>query len=299
MSKIKKKELGMGIRALLSNMDEQNPDNRDQLVRELSHSIAMIPLEQIEVNPFQPRIEFDEESLQELAESLKVHGLIQPLTLRRLAPDQYQLISGERRLRAARMAGLTEVPAYIRLANDQEMLEMALVENIQRQDLNAIEVAITFQRLLDECSLTHEALSERVGKKRSSVTNYLRLLKLPPVIQQALKKNTLSMGHARALAGIENLPLQLKLYQKTVAEGISVRALESLIQQYQKSRASKEAKPSFDFGSDYHKVEDRFKQFFGVKNLQLKVNAKGKGQIVIPFNTTGELNRMIDALDKD
>ncbi|MEL6866667.1 MAG: ParB/RepB/Spo0J family partition protein, partial [Bacteroidota bacterium] len=201
--KYKKKELGQGIRALLSNIDHgsSNEGPQEDVVRTLSNTIATIPLNSIEVNPGQPRIEFDEEALQELSESIKVHGLIQPITVRRLNEQTYQLISGERRMRASKIAGLKEVPAYIRLANDQEMLEMALIENIQREDLNAIEVANSYQRLIEECELTHEALSERVGKNRSSVTNYLRLLKLPPDVQSAIKEQKISMGHARALAG--------------------------------------------------------------------------------------------------
>jgi ParB family chromosome partitioning protein len=205
--KVKKKELGLGIRALLSNLDEgeATPEEQKEVVKELSHTVAMIPVDQIEVNPFQPRVEFDEEALKELSSSIKVHGVIQPLTLRRLSDNAYQLISGERRLRASKLAGLQEVPAYVRLANDQEMLEMALVENIQRQDLNPIEVAITYQRLIDECSLTHQNLGGRVGKKRSTVSNFLRLLQLPPQIQQALKNKRISMGHAKALGELKTL----------------------------------------------------------------------------------------------
>lgn len=299
MAKAKKKEIGLGIRALLTNFDEQVEENQEMVVKELSHSVAMIPLNQIEVNPFQPRTDFDEEALRELANSLKTHGLIQPLTVRRMGHDQYQLISGERRLRASKLAGLEEVPAYVRIANDQEMLEMALVENIQRQDLNAIEVAITYQRLIDECDLTHENLSDRVGKKRSSVSNYLRLLRLPPEIQNSIKKGDLSMGHARALAGVDDLGVQLLIFKKTLNEALSVRAVEQLISQYSKDKiAPKKEEPS-GMTADYKRVEDQFRQFFGVKKLQLKLKRGGKGQIVIPFNSTAELNRMIDVLEPE
>jgi ParB family chromosome partitioning protein len=299
MAKAKKKDLGLGIRALLSNMDDQETTTpKAEVVKELSHSVAMVPLSQIEVNPFQPRTEFDKEALEELSTSIKVHGLIQPITLRRLGKEKYQLISGERRFRASQMAGLDEVPAYIRLANDQEMLEMALVENIQRQDLNAVEIAITYQRLLDECNLTHESLSARVGKKRSSVTNYLRLLKLPPEIQEAIREGEMSMGHARALAGIDQLPLQLMLYKKALNDKWSVRELEKQIQQYTIPKKSSGDKPaSLELPSDYKAVEERFRKVFGSKKLQLKLKGEGKGQLIIPFNSTSELNRLLDAAE--
>lgn len=298
MAKAKKKDLGLGIRALLSNMDDQETTTpKAEVVKELSHSVAMVPLSQIEVNPFQPRTEFDKESLEELSASIKVHGLIQPITLRRLGKEKYQLISGERRFRASQMAGLEEVPAYIRLANDQEMLEMALVENIQREDLNAVEIAITYQRLLDECKLTHESLSERVGKKRSSVTNYLRLLKLPPEIQESVREGEMSMGHARALAGVDQLPLQLMLYKKAVADKWSVRELEKQIQQYTISKKPAAKAGSRELPSDYKAVEDRFRKVFGSKKLQLKLKGEGKGQLIVPFNSTNELNRLLDAAE--
>ena len=190
---------------------EQNPE---QVVKELSHTVAMIPVRQIAPNPDQPRKDFDEEALQELADSLKVYGLIQPVTVRRLSSDAYQLISGERRWKASQLAGLEEIPAYVRLANDQEMMEMALVENIQREDLNAMEVAITYQRLIEEFSLRHEDLAQRVGKKRATITNFLRLLELPPVVQESVKEGEISMGHARALAGLDDFAVQKYLLDK-------------------------------------------------------------------------------------
>lgn len=291
--KVDKKNLGMGIRALLTNIDEEVALDQEKVVKELAHSVAMIPIEEIEVNPFQPRNEFDQEALEELADSLRVHGLIQPITVRRLAPNAYQLISGERRLRASRIAGLTEVPAYIRIANDQEMLEMALIENIQRENLNPMEISITYQRLKEECQLTDERLAERVGKKRSTVTNHLRLLKLPPDIQQSIKEKKLSMGHARALAGVEEYALRDSLFRQTLREELSVRALENLIAAYQQPRQKKKEPP---IGDDYSQVQQQFRSFFGTKKVALKIQGEGRGQIVIPFASVSELNELLDRI---
>ncbi len=294
---INKKELGLGIRALLSNLDSQDmPGKQEEVVRELSHTVAMIPLAHIEVNPFQPRKDFDEVALEELAQSLKTHGLIQPITVRRLSGKEYQLISGERRLRAARIAGLKDIPAYIRIANDQEMLEMALVENIQREDLNPIEISITYQRLLDECHLTHEILGDRVGKKRSTVTNFLGLLKLPPQIQQSLKNKELSMGHAKALRGVDDLAIQLSIFNEIISKGLSVRDAEQLARDYQQPRP-KVAGPAKRVPDSYLHVQDNLRSFFGAK-VQLKTGDKGKGQILIPFNSDEDLNRLLDLLEK-
>lgn len=292
----KKAALGLGVRALLTNIETQSQETQAEVVRELTHTVAMISLGEIEVNPYQPRKDFDEDALAELSESLKIHGLIQPITVRRLSDRQYQLISGERRLRASKLAGLTEVPAYIRLANDQEMIEMALVENIQREDLNAIEVAITYQRLLDECSLTHENLSDRVGKKRSTVTNFLRLLKLPPDIQKGLKDDSLSMGHARALLGIADFAMQHSIFKKIGAEKLSVRETEELIRSYNEEKTTKPAKPKLP--SDYQNVQDNLRNMLGAK-VQVKVKGNGSGQIAIPFASTKDLNRLLDLLEKN
>ncbi len=294
--KVNKKDLGMGIRALLTNVEEEAEKDQEKVVKELSQSVALVPIEQIEVNPFQPRNDFDPESLEELAQSIATYGLIQPLTLRRLGQEAYQLISGERRLRAAKMAGLEGVPAYIRIANDQEMLEMALVENIQREELNAVEIAITYQRLIEECQLTHEKLSERVGKKRATITNHLRLLKLPPDIQGAIKERKLTMGHARALAGIEDVGLRQLLFRKTLQKSLSVRALEKLIQSYQQPQPKAPPKPELD--SEYQDVQQQFRSFFGTKKVQLQLKSDGKGQIVIPFSSVDELNGLIDRIDE-
>lgn len=284
----------MGIRALLSNIDQEVTVNPEKVVKELSRAVAEIPVEAVEVNPFQPRKDFDPDALQELADSIRQHGLIQPITVRRVEEGRYQLISGERRLRASRIAGLAQVPAYVRIANDQEMLEMALIENIQREDLNAIEIANTYQRLLEECHLTHENLSGRVGKKRSTVTNYLRLLKLPPDIQSAIKNDLLSMGHARALASVEDIALQLTLYKKVIAEGLSVRAVEDLIASYTRSQ-QKGKKSSGELPDDLRRIQGEFSAFFGAK-VQLKRQNNGAGMIVIKFADDSELNRLLDQI---
>lgn len=296
--KVNKKELGLGIRALLTNIDEEVQKDQEKVVRELSHATAMISMEEIEVNPFQPRNEFDQDALDELAASIQVHGLIQPITVRRMSPNAYQLISGERRLRASRIAGLTEIPAYIRIANDQEMLEMALIENIQREDLNAIEVAITYQRLKEECALTDDQLADRMGKvkSRSTITNYLRLLKLPPDIQQSIKDRRLSMGHARSLAGVDDYALRDSLFRQTLREELSVRALEQLIRAYAEPKSKK---VSSRLPDAYEGIQQQFRQFFGSKKVQLKLRSEGKGQLVIPFHTVKELNALLDRIEED
>ncbi|MBK8557976.1 MAG: ParB/RepB/Spo0J family partition protein [Lewinellaceae bacterium] len=297
--KVNKAEFGKGIRALLANpqqLDQAVKDNPQEVVRELTGNVAMISIKEIEVNPYQPRVEFDQTALDELADSIRVHGLIQPMTVRRLHDKAYQIISGERRFRASQLAGLEEVPAYVRLADDQQMLEMALIENIQREDLNAVEIAISYQRLIDECNLSHENLSERVGKQRSTITNYLRLLKLPVDIQQAVKAKRISMGHARALAGVSDISFQLSLLNQIVQEDLSVRAVESLIQRYQEDRLGKKGKPDNKLPEHLRTIQDQFSAFFGAKTV-LKRDAKGKGQIVLKFENDNELNRMIDAIE--
>jgi ParB family chromosome partitioning protein len=297
MSKVKKPDLGQGIRALLGNIDAEVKEDPIRVTKELVGSVAVLDINFIEVNPFQPRKDFDPVALEELSTSLKTYGLIQPITVRRMSENVYQLISGERRFRASRLAGLTEVPAYIRVAeNDQEMIEMALVENIQREDLNAMEVAFSYQRLIDECNLTHEVMSDRVGKKRSTVSNYLRLLKLPPEVQQGIKNGQVSMGHARALAGVNDIALQLMLFQKVKTEGLSVREIEDLIAQYSETK-DKSKKPSAKIPAEYRAVQDTLSSFFGTK-IQLKTKGGGKGSIVINFNSDDELNRILDTCEK-
>lgn len=289
-----------GIRTLLGNpgkLEQAVQENPQEVVRELTGNVAMLPIAQIETNPFQPRTEFDQQALEELATSIRVHGLIQPVTVRRLHDKAYQLISGERRFRASQLAGLKEIPAYVRIADDQQMLEMALIENIQREDLNAVEVAISYQRLIDECNLTHDSLSDRVGKQRSTITNYLRLLRLPPEVQRAIKERKLTMGHARALAGVDNIALQLTLYRQIIEEDLSVRAVESLIAGYQSERNGKKPKSDSRLPEHLRNIQDQFSSFFGAK-VQLKRDDKGKGQLVVNFGNDSELNRLIDLIDK-
>jgi len=293
--KMQKKELGKGIRALLSSIDSTTEQaDTSAIVKELNSNIIEISIESIEINPFQPRNDFDPQSLEDLSTSIATYGLIQPITVRRLNADAYQLISGERRLRASKMAGLSEIPAYIRLANDQELLEMALVENIQRRDLNAIEIAISYQRLMDECSLTHEQLSDRIGKDRSTVTNYTRLLKLPPEIQKGIKKEEISMGHARALAGLNDIAVQISLLHKIKSEGLSVRATEDLIKRYQ--NPTKTAK-KVEKDESYHHIEKSLTKQLETK-VQIKtINKSNKGSIVIHFDSLDDFNRILELID--
>jgi len=300
----KKKELSRGIRALLSNIEDKSPlPETKEMVKELSSNIAEIALEDIEINPYQPRTEFDPEELMNLAKSIKTYGLIQPITVRSLGGNKFQLISGERRLRASKMAGLKAVPAYIRIADDQGMLEMALVENIQRAELNAVEVAISYQRLIDECNLTHEELSNRVGKNRSTITNYIRLLKLPPVIQSGIKKDQISMGHARALAGVDNVSLQLTYFHRTVEDKLSVRSLEQLIRGGGSSSPSSTSSSSntssgSSLPAEVIEIREELSDQFGTK-VEIKRDSKGKGQFVIKFGNDRDFNRILDILQED
>lgn len=287
----KKSALGRGLGALLDN---SGSDAISKSVSEetSAQTIGSIPIAQIEVNPFQPRTRFNQEKLDELAASISQLGIIQPLTVRQVMPRKYQLISGERRFRASQLAGLTEVPAYVRVANDQDMLEMALVENIQRDDLDAIEVAISYQRLIEECNLTQEALGERIGKNRSTITNYLRLLKLPAQIQKAIMDKVLTMGHARAIIGIDDEQKQLELFKQIVSEGLSVRATENA-----SKAAKKGAKPAKkELPIEFQRIEDNIKQQLNA-DVGLKVNAKGKGSISISFDNEKELKRVLSILD--
>ncbi len=294
----KKEALGRGIRALLEGIDSDvAPQQREEIKQAIAvaGSVTMIPIDQIEINPYQPRTEFDENALQELSASISSLGIIQPLTVRRLSANSYQLIAGERRLRASKMAGLTEVPAYIRTANDQEMLEFALVENIQREDLNPIEVAITYKRLIDECSLTQENLGDRLGKDRSTVTNYLRLLKLPPDIQKGLKDKSITMGHAKALLGVENILLQLDLYKEVVAKSLSVRQTEALAREAA-TRKKPQPKEAVRLPLAYQKVQDRLASALSTK-VSLKPRQDGSGDIVIHYFSDDDLTRILDTLE--
>ncbi len=304
-SATKRNALGRGLGALLSDNDIVNPKSTGlPPIVSNNNSIDSIDINLIETNPYQPRDTFETESLKELAASIKVQGIIQPLTVRKLSNNAYQLISGERRLRASKLAGLTEVPVYIRAANDQEMLEMALIENIQRENLNAIEVAISFQRMLDECSIKQEELGERVGKNRSTVTNYLRLLKLPPVIQAALRDSKISMGHARAMISMDSIDKQLYAFEEVLKNDLSVRKLEDLVRSMSDKNAVKStdktkspaAKAEQAFSSEYQRIQSDLAAKFDAK-VSLKADKSGSGSIQIPFISTDDLNRILEMLD--
>lgn len=292
----KKRGLGKGLSALLENVetDITTGVNTESASRVLG-SVAMLPVEVIEANPFQPRTVFEEEPMMELVQSIKELGIIQPITVRKLGNDKFQIISGERRFRASQIAGITEVPAYIRVANDQAMLEMALVENIQRRNLDPIEIAISYQRLIEECSLTQEGLSQRVGKKRATVSNYLRLLKLPPEVQMALRESKITMGHARALLAFENENDLLQAFRKILSEGMSVRQIEDFGKNAKTTSKSKASSPSLSF--EQQKIKSDLANRFGTK-VDIKVNDKGRGKIEIPFSSDDQLRRIIEALEE-
>jgi ParB family transcriptional regulator, chromosome partitioning protein len=303
-SNIKKKSaLGKGLGALLENANT-DITTRKSTSSETVGSIASLPIESIEVNPFNPRTHFESEALEELSQSIQLHGIIQPLTVRKLGRDKYQLISGERRFRASQLAGLTEVPAYIRIANDQSMLEMALVENIQREDLNAIEVAISYQRLLEECSLTQDQLSQKITKSRSSITNHIRLLKLPAEIQAGVRDNMISMGHARALVSAGDEALQISIFNKILLDSLSVRDVEILIRQGHIKE--EQVHPHEEEDKPKEKVEFSSNQVIFKKDLSNKLSSKidikktpkGSGKIIINFDSEVDFNRIIEILNK-
>ena len=288
----KKQALGRGLSALLQetpNINSASDKNADKLIG----SIIEIELNSIDVNPFQPRSYFDEESLVELANSIKELGVIQPITVRKMGGNQFQLVSGERRFRASKLIGNSTIPAYIRIANDHEMLEMALVENIQRKNLDPIEVALSYQRLIDEIKLTQEELSTRVGKKRSTVTNYLRLLKLDPILQTGMRDGFISMGHGRAMINIENTEDQLAIYERILREELSVRQTEDLVKNLKSGPVSKsKTKQIPDFIKNNIKP---LSEFFGQK-IAVVMSANGKGKISIPFNSEEDFNRIKNLL---
>ena len=290
---IKKQALGRGLSALLKDPENDIKSVNDKNADKVVGNIIELDIEAIEINPFQPRTNFNEEQLQELASSIRELGLIQPITVRKLDFNKYQLISGERRLRASKLIGLKTIPSYIRLANDNESLVMALVENIQRHDLDPIEVAISYQRLIEEINLTQEELSDRVGKKRSTITNYLRLLKLDPIIQTGMRDGFISMGHGRALINIDNQDVQSDIYHKVVTQNLSVRETEALVKNYQDSLKPKTAKTtkgnSFEIKDAEKKV---FANYFGTK-VDVKVAGNGKGKITIPFHSEEDFNRIL------
>lgn len=291
---IKKQALGRGLSALLKDPENDIKSVEDKNADKVVGNIIELEIDAIEINPFQPRTNFNEESLRELSTSIKELGVIQPITVRKLEYNKYQLISGERRLRASKLAGLATVPAYIRIANDNESLVMALVENIQRHDLDPIEIALSYQRLIDEIQLTQEQMSDRVGKKRSTIANYLRLLKLDPIIQTGIRDGFITMGHGRAIINIEDHDAQADIYQKIVSQNLSVRETESLVKSYQDSLKPAPAKATVK-GSSF-KVDDTQKKsitdFFGAK-VDVKVDGKGKGKITIPFHSEEDFSRII------
>lgn len=296
MSTNKKPALGRGLGALLENAKTDITTKQAGENSPVVGSIAIIKTKDIEANPFQPRTNFEEMALQELADSIKQHGIIQPITVRKLGYDKYQLISGERRFKATQLAGLTEIPAYIRVANDQAMLEMGLIENIQREDLDPMEVALSYKRLIDECSLTQEQLSEKVNKQRSTVTNFLRLLKLPDVIQKALRDKDISMGHARALLSIDNEDKQLAIFAMTIENELSVRQVEELARGEKlqfKPKVSRVEKP---LSIEDKEVSKKLEKIFN-KSFAFKRNAKGAGSISLSFSNDQELEHILSFFD--
>lgn len=307
MSSERRNALGKGLSALLNDSVNVQPYNKtkDNKDKEASTSavevnslgsVNEILLAEIEVNPFQPRTDFDEQALAELADSIKLQGLIQPITVRRVNAHKYQLISGERRFRASKIAGLTQIPAYVRTANDQQMLEMALIENIQRENLNAIEVALSFQRMIEECNLKQEELGDRVSKNRSTVTNYLRLLKLPPSIQASIRDGELTMGHAKALINVGDPAKQLYLHQHIIQQGLSVRKVEELVRDMQKAPLKKEGKQPEPVSYQLQKIQDDLASKFSTR-VKLKVGNRGNGVIEIPFLSEDDLGRILEMLD--
>lgn len=292
----RKDALGQGIRALLGNINLENDSNTPAIPS--VGNVADISIDEIEANPYQPRTEFDQERLRDLADSIRIHGVIQPITVRWIAPHQYQLIAGERRWRASRLAGLNTLPAYVRTANDQEMLEMALIENIQRENLNPIEIALNYQRLLSECELTHNDLAIRLGKGRTTITNFLRLLKLPPDIQAGMRLQQISMGHARALIEIDEVEVQLSIYKQIIENEWSVRQVENAVKQWRERLENKKTPlPPTEQKLSVHlrKVQDNLESHFGTR-VTVKQTVDGKGQIAIGFGSDDELNRILDLM---
>ena len=295
MSQPTKSGLGRGLSALLENA---NTDITNTAVEaKPANSISEILISQIQANPFQPRTEFEEVALLELSESIKVHGVIQPITVRKMGYDSYQIISGERRTRASILAGLTKIPAYIRVANDQEMLEMALIENIQREELNPIEIGLSYKRLMEECNLKQDEVGDRVGKNRTTVTNYLRLLKLPDSVQLALKEGKISMGHARAIINVDDPKKQEWMLEQMLANELSVRSVENLVREENGKATEEKAKPAAKPSKSEAMVEfqralsDRFNT-----KISIKADDKGRGSIKIPFRSQAELQRILDLM---
>ncbi|WP_026753112.1 ParB/RepB/Spo0J family partition protein [Sediminibacter sp. Hel_I_10] len=286
----KKQALGRGLSALLKDPSNDINSIQDKNADTIIGNIVELDIDAIDINPFQPRTNFNEETLRELASSIKELGVIQPITVRKLEFNKFQLVSGERRFRASKLIGLQTIPAYIRIANDQESLEMALVENIQRQDLDPIEIALSYQRLIDEIALTQEQMSERVGKKRSTIANYLRLLKLDPIIQTGMRDGFISMGHGRAIINVDDQEKQLDIYEKIISDKLSVRATEALVKQLNDPAPSKTSEPQ-EQPKFVKKGIKEFSEYFGHK-ISVKVSKNGKGSISIPFHSEEDFNRI-------
>lgn len=290
----KKKALGRGLSAILES-PETDITSRDISGEYVVGAIAHIAVEKIEPNPFQPRMQFNEEELAELTLSIQAQGIIQPITVRKLGYDKYQLISGDRRLKAARLAGLTEIPAYIRVANDEQMLELALVENIQREELNPLEIAISFQRLLDECKLKQEELSQKIGKDRSTIANYIRLLKLPTEIQIAIRDKKISMGHARALITIDDVKTQLVILHRIFEKKLSVRQVEEIVRGLIPGKQLTTRKEPAVLPVKFENIRESLTKKLNTR-VDVKVHAKGDGTIIIPFRSDEEFDRIITKL---
>ena len=295
-----KEALGKGIRSLLQSIDADLKTTSGELkssVVEAVTNMLRIPLEQIETNPRQPRHDFDEQALQELAHSIKLHDIIQPVTVSKLPSGKYRLISGERRFRAAKIAGLKDLPVYVRQADDQQLLELALLENLQREDLNAMEIALSYKRMMEELNYTQEQVAERMGKERSTVANYIRLLKLPPDIQVAVRSNQLSMGHARALINVDTVDKQLYLFREIKNKGLSVRQTEELVRRLYKEDSSAGVKNSVKpaLPEAFKRIEDNLASHFSTR-VKLNHNKKGEGSISIEYYSLQELNKLLDQL---
>lgn len=290
----KKKALGRGLSAILES-PETDITSTDISGEFVAGAIASIPIHMIEANPFQPRNDFEQEALQNLAQSIKEQGVIQPITVRKMGFDKYQIISGERRLRASELVSLTEIPAYIRVANDKQMLEMALVENIQRENLNPIEIAISYKRLMEECEITQEELGEHVGKNRSTITNYLRLLKLPVEIQIALRDNKITMGHARALINIDDIETQLTILKNILVKDLSVRKVEDIVRSLNNTEENPKEEKPVEIPPVILSAKEQLVTKLAVK-VDVKCNNKGKGHIVIPFKSEKEFERIFSLL---
>lgn len=293
-----KDALGKGIRSLLQSIDSDLKNNAGQLkpqAVEAATGIIRIPVEQVETNPKQPRRDFNEQALEELSQSIRLHDIIQPITVSRLPGNKYRLISGERRLRAAKMAGIKDVPAYIRQANDQELLELALLENLQREDLNAMEIALSYKRMMEELSHTQEEVAERMGKDRSTVTNYIRLLKLPPDIQVAVRSGEISMGHARALINVDTIDKQLFIFEEIKSKGLSVRQTETLVRNLYKEKEDKKQVAN-TLPDSYKKVEDKLASHFSTR-VKMKHSKNGSGQITFDYYSLEELNKLLDQMN--